>query len=89
MPDHFIPQDTIFDPIEEIEMTGEIKFNLDYLRSKKDFTEQINMSIDNSDSLNFNSIIKKDLNNLTQFILEFHNTYNLRLILCNNQSCLS
>jgi hypothetical protein len=74
--DHLIPESIVLDPIEEIEMTREIKFNRDNLQTKKEFNESIKNSLDSFEPFSFDSIVKKNLKNLIQFIMEFHNAHN-------------
>jgi hypothetical protein len=61
--DRFIQKKQVFDPIEDGKTTGEIRYNLNNLQTKKNFIEYINCSVDNSESFDFNPIIKRNLNN--------------------------
>jgi hypothetical protein len=68
-----IDSDTDCDPIEDIECTGEFKFNRNTLKSKNDFWSYINCMMDASTNFNFNPLIKSNLNNLIEFLDSFQN----------------
>jgi hypothetical protein len=69
----FINSDTDLDPIEDIEITGELKFQRDTLKSKNDFWSYINCTMDGNTNFDFNPLIKSNLNNLIDFISSFQN----------------
>jgi hypothetical protein len=73
LPLRIIDSETDFDPIEDIENTGELKFQRDTLKSKNDFWSYMNCTMDASTNFNFNPLIKSNLNHLIDFISSFQN----------------
>jgi hypothetical protein len=72
-PLRIIDSDTAFDPIEDVEYTGEFKFNRNTLKNKNDFWSYINCTMDARTNFNFNPLIKSNLNNLIEFTSSFQN----------------
>jgi hypothetical protein len=68
--------DIDFDPIEDVEDTGEIKYSGEIMDNRNDFINYINCTMDVTTSFDFNSLIKSNLNNLIQFINSFQNFNN-------------
>jgi hypothetical protein len=85
LPVHFIESDVDFNPIEDIEETGEIKYTLGILDNKEDFINYIDCTMNDKESFDFTPIIKSNLNNLIQFIGSFQNFHNQTQIIFNKQ----